>query len=160
MKKIIISPYSKKLKNGKTNPKNYPYWKELVQLLIKDGYEVEQFDLPNEPPINGITKWKKALPIYKIHEILPEYDFFISVDNFFHHMCAYHNFKGYVLFSQSDPKIFGHDLHTNIYKDTKYFRLKQFEIWEQCEYNNDAFLSAKSVFDIIKNKENEKSEKR
>ena len=32
---IIISPYSKKLENGKMNPKNYPYWKELISLLLK-----------------------------------------------------------------------------------------------------------------------------
>ena len=30
---IIISPYSKSLRNGKTNPKNYPYWKELIRLI-------------------------------------------------------------------------------------------------------------------------------
>jgi len=27
---ILISPYSKKLTNGKVNPKNYPYWKEVI----------------------------------------------------------------------------------------------------------------------------------
>jgi len=30
---IIISPYSKKLMSGKNNPKNYPYWKELIRLI-------------------------------------------------------------------------------------------------------------------------------
>ena len=30
---IIISPYAKRLINGKQNPKNYPYWKELVALI-------------------------------------------------------------------------------------------------------------------------------
>ena len=30
---IIISPYAKKLHNEKVNPKNYPYWKELIKLI-------------------------------------------------------------------------------------------------------------------------------
>ena len=30
---IVISPYSKKLLNGSRNPKNYPYWKELIALI-------------------------------------------------------------------------------------------------------------------------------
>ncbi len=28
---IIISPYTKALKSGKPNPKDYPYWEEVLK---------------------------------------------------------------------------------------------------------------------------------
>jgi hypothetical protein len=34
--KIIIHPWSRKLRNGNKNPKDYPYWKELVKELVKE----------------------------------------------------------------------------------------------------------------------------
>ena len=32
---IIIAPYAQKLRNGKNNPKNYPfeYWTKLIELI-------------------------------------------------------------------------------------------------------------------------------
>ena len=43
---IIISPYAQKLRNGKENPKNYPYWKELIaiidQPIVQVGVKGEQ----------------------------------------------------------------------------------------------------------------------
>mgnify|MGYP000919647777 CR=1 FL=1 len=46
MKKIIISPFSKKLRRfnlnepEKDNPKNYPFWEDVVKLLRSKGYYV------------------------------------------------------------------------------------------------------------------------
>ena len=37
---IIISPYSKPLRNGLNNPKNYPYWKELISLINEEIIQV------------------------------------------------------------------------------------------------------------------------
>jgi hypothetical protein len=40
---IIIAPYAQKLRNNKENPKNYPYWKELIamidELIIQVGVD-------------------------------------------------------------------------------------------------------------------------
>ena len=48
---IIISPYSKALFNGKQNPKNYPYWKELIEQIdepiIQVGIEGEKQLVPD-----------------------------------------------------------------------------------------------------------------
>ena len=30
---IIIAPFAKKLLNGKKNPKNYPFWREVIYEL-------------------------------------------------------------------------------------------------------------------------------
>lgn len=48
---IIISPYSKALRNGKTNAKNYPYWKELIELIkepiVQVGIDGEEQLVPD-----------------------------------------------------------------------------------------------------------------
>jgi hypothetical protein len=37
--KIYIAPYAKPLKNGNRNPKNYPYWADVVNGLYNE-YEM------------------------------------------------------------------------------------------------------------------------
>ena len=48
---ILIHPYAKPLKNGKENPKNYPYWEELISLIyepiIQIGVEGEKHLVPD-----------------------------------------------------------------------------------------------------------------
>ena len=48
---IIISPYSKALRSGKRNPKNYPYWQELIELIkepiVQIGIEGEEQLVPD-----------------------------------------------------------------------------------------------------------------
>ena len=48
---IIIHPFAKKLNNGKENPKNYPYWKELIEQIdepiIQVGIEGEEQLVPD-----------------------------------------------------------------------------------------------------------------
>ena len=46
---IVISPYSKKLRNGKENPKNYPYWEELIAWIqINVGFDIVQVGVEGE----------------------------------------------------------------------------------------------------------------
>ena len=47
---IIIAPYAQKLISGKENPKNYPYWEELIKQIDEPIIQVgvvgeKQFDL-------------------------------------------------------------------------------------------------------------------
>ena len=37
---IIISPYSKRMRNGKRNPKNYPWWPEVIRDLKEEVIQV------------------------------------------------------------------------------------------------------------------------
>ena len=37
---IIISPYAKPLPNGGVNPKNYPYWQDLLKLIDEPVVQV------------------------------------------------------------------------------------------------------------------------
>ena len=69
----------------------------------------------------------------------------ISVESFFQHFCWDLKKPGIVIWSQSDPIIFGHKENINLLKDRSYLRKDQFHIWEQCEYNKDAFISPTQV---------------
>jgi hypothetical protein len=64
----------------------------------------------------------------------------IGVDSFFQHFCWDLGKPGIVIWGQSDPNIFGHPENINLLKDRKYLREKQFWLWEQAEYNEEAFV--------------------
>jgi ADP-heptose:LPS heptosyltransferase len=145
--KILISPFAQNLRNGKDNPKNFPYWPELVKLLRDGGFEVIQIGAAKDTPIEGKTVFKQNLKLKEIANLIKECDVWISVDSFLQHLNQYYTKKrGIVIFSQSDPKHFGYPLNNNILKDKKYLREKQFWLWEQCEYNKDAFVTAEEVY--------------
>ena len=145
---IIISPYAQKLRNGKINPKNYPYWTKLVKELSKNGYDIVQIGVEGEEPL--VPDFRKNLPLTELAELVNQCDTWISVDSFFQHFCWDLKKPGIVLWAQSDPLIFGHEENTNLLKDRKYLRKEQFYLWEQCEYNKHAFVSPDEVMKHIK----------
>jgi len=137
---IIISPYAQKLRNGKENPKNFPYWKELIAMIdepvIQVGVKTEQ---------QLVEDFRPNLSFSDLAVLVQECKTWISVDSFFQHFCWDLKKPGIVIWSQSDPNIFGHEENINLLKDRKYLRPNQFHIWEQCEYNKDAFVLPKQV---------------
>ena len=144
MEAIIISPYSQKLRDDKIktpNPKTYPYWEQLIKLLKEKNYNIIQVGVEGEEKINGVDEFFKNLPFKVLEEKVKECKTWISVD----HFCAYHKKPGVVLFSQSDPNIYGHKINKNLLKDRKYLRPDQFGIWESCPYNIDAYISPEEV---------------
>jgi ADP-heptose:LPS heptosyltransferase len=66
-----------------------------------------------------------------------------------HHLAHTVGKKGIVLFSQSDPKHFGYEENINLYKDKKFFRQNQFDIWEFANYNKDAFVEPEVILNVI-----------
>ncbi len=146
MKTVLISPYAQLLRNGKENPKNFPHWIELVSLLNNSGLKLIQIGANKDNSIPGIMDFRQELKLSQIRKILEECDTWISVDSFLQHMNHNYNRKqGVVIFSQSNPDIFGYKENINLLKHKKYLREKQFWLWEQCEYNKDAFVTAEAV---------------
>jgi ADP-heptose:LPS heptosyltransferase len=145
MKKIVISPYSRALRNGKNNPKNYPWWGEVVALLKEQGCKVIQVGTKGEGPIPGVDDVLLNLPLKELKELLEECDTWASVDNFFQHFAYLHGKPGVVIFGQGNPLIFGHPQNKNLLKDPKYLREKQFDIWEAIAFNQDAFVDPATV---------------
>ena len=150
MQKIIISPYSKPLLNGKTNAKNFPSWQELVALLIQKGYEVIQVGSPGEEIISGTSSVVLGAPLSSLQELVKEALTWISVDNFFPHFATIVCHKpGIVLWGKSDPSIFGYPSNFNLLKSKDNLRKEQFKYWEDEEYDPSVFVSSESVVKVL-----------
>lgn len=143
---IIIAPYAQQLRNGKENPKNFPYWKELIAMIDEP---IVQVGVSKEQQL--VEDFRPNLSLSELTTLIQECKTWISVDSFFQHFCWDLKKPGIVIWSQSDPTIFGHTENINLLKDRKYLRPNQFHIWEQCEYNKDAFVEPSQVVKEIKN---------
>lgn len=137
---IIISPYSKALRNGKQNPKNYPYWEELIlfinEPIVQVGIEGEKQLVPD---------FRKNLPIDELRKLIRECRTWISCDSFFQHLAWDEGKPGIVLWGPSDPLIFGHPENINLLKDRSYLAPNQFLWWEQTEHKNERFVKPQDV---------------
>ena len=141
---IIISPFAKKLHSIKNNPKNYPYWKELIALIdepiIQVGVEGEDQLVPD---------FRKNLPIVELKKLIDQCRIWIGVDSFFQHLAWDCNKPGIVLWSVSDPLIFGHPENTNLLKSRDYLAPNQFLWWDFTEYNAEAFVLPEEVVKFL-----------
>jgi ADP-heptose:LPS heptosyltransferase len=148
--KIIISPWSQNLRNGKQNPKNYPYWNELIA-IIKQNPEayIIQIGRGDEQKLEGVDEYAFDLSLPQLKELLMSSDTFFSVDSFFPHMAHHYGKHGVVLFSKSDPRIFGYEENLNIFKGIQYLRPDQYQLWEACDYDKDAFVEPEKVLEAI-----------
>lgn len=125
------------MKNGKLNPKIplQGWWDKLLKLLEKDKHEIKI--LPD------ILKWSEMLDYFNWSNIS------IAPDSYWQHFCWYYGKKCVVIFSQSNPEVFGHKENTNLLKDKKYLRENQFNFWEETMYNEDAFVLPEEVIKNI-----------
>ena len=141
---IIISPYAKALRNGQNNPKNYPYWKELISKIDE---KVVQVGIEGEPQLVDIFYTNQSME--QLAELIRQCRTWISVDSFFQHYAWDLGKRGIVLWGQSDPNVFGHPENINLLKDRKYLREKQFWLWEQTPYIKEAFVSPQEIIKCL-----------
>ena len=145
---ILISPYSKKLRSGKVNPKNYPYWKLLIGLLSAQGHHIVQVGIEGEEQL--VPDFVKTLSLQELRHFVRSCDTWISCDSFLQHLGWDESKKGIVLWSVSNPKIFGHPENINLVKDPKYQVPNQFGWWEFVDHNPEAFVEPQVVVDAVK----------
>lgn len=142
---IIISPYSKALISGKQNPKNYPYWNELIAMIdepiIQVGIEGEKQLVPD---------FRKNLPITELRKLIQECRTWISCDSFFQHLGWDEGKKGIVLWGVSDPLIYGHPENINLLADRKHLAKNQFLWWEFVEHQSERFVKPNIVLEHLK----------
>lgn len=141
---IIIAPYAQKLRNGKLNPKNYPYWEELIKLIDEP---IVQVGIKSEKQL--VDDFRMNLPISELRKLIQECRTWIGVDSFFQHLAWDENKKGIVLWGVSDPLIFGHPENINLLKDRSYLAANQFLWWELTEHNNERFVKPKEVMEHL-----------
>ena len=150
MSKIIIAPYSAKLETGAVNPKNYPYWIELVTLLNAAGHEVTQIGCAGEERIEGVAHFLLDWPLGRLKWLINNADLWISVDSFLSHLCATENLKsGIVLWGIGDPVIWGYPHNINLLKSRENLREFQFDYWKNVTHNPDVFVSPEEVARVV-----------
>lgn len=142
---IIISPYAKFMRNGEKHPKNYPFWEEVIK---NTNEHIIQVGIKGETQL--VEDFRTNLPLYELALLVKDCKTWVSVDSFFQHFCWDIGKPGIVIFAQSDPNIFGHPENINLLKDRKYLRDKQFWIWEQAEYKEEAFVGPEIVLNALK----------
>jgi ADP-heptose:LPS heptosyltransferase len=141
---ILIHPYAKPLQNGKQNPKNYPYWKELIGLISE---EIIQIGVEGEEQL--VPDFRKNLPIIELKQLIKDCRTWIAVDSFFQHLAWSEGKPGIVLWSVSDPLIFGHAENINLLKDRATLTPNQFLWWDFTVYNLEAFISPEEVLKCL-----------
>lgn len=153
MKTILIFPWAKKLRNGeKRNPKDYYAWPELVKLIKDRGYHTIQVSLSGEDEI-GADELVLDKSFEEISEMINNCWYVLTIDSMAAHLAWYLKKEAVVLFSQSDPLIFGHSENMNILKDRKYLRPDPFNIYEGLEYKQEAFHTPEEIIDKLKKAE-------
>lgn len=141
---IIISPYSKKLLNNRENPKNYPYWEELIALIDEP---IIQVGVESEKQLVG--DFRKNLPISELRKLIQECRTWISCDSFFQHLAWDEKKPGVVLWGPSDPLIYGHPENVNLLKDRSYLAPNQFLWWEFTEHQKERFVPPQEVIKYL-----------
>lgn len=142
---ILISPYSKKLINGARNPKNYPYWKELIALLPGP---IVQVGITGEEPL--VPDFRPGLPIPELRQLLRECQTWISCDSFLQHLGWDEGVRGVVLWGVSDPLIFGHPENINLLKGREYLAPNQFLWWENTPHRDECFVAPSVVAESVR----------
>lgn len=146
--KIALAPYAAQLPNGARNPKNYPWFKDVIDLLRVDGHEVVQIGTAGESRIDGVSQFIQGFPLDKLVDVVRGCDSFISVDSFLPHFCWLHRLSpGVVIWGQSDPRVWGHPQNANLTKG----KLRQFQFapWYEAVYDPDVFVSPQEVRDAL-----------
>lgn len=138
------------MRNGKTNPKNYPFWESVVAQLKNFGYYIIQISKDNnEKTINGIDEKQVNLDFNSLKNLVLSCDLWISVDNFFPHFCSHLDKRGVVIFGKSDPRLFGYEQNINIFKKIEYLRKYQFDIWESEEFDANVFVEPEIIISEV-----------
>jgi ADP-heptose:LPS heptosyltransferase len=147
---ILISPYSKRLRNGNLNPKNYPYWPELISMIREKFPEqtLVQIGVEGEEKLD-CHSFTKHLSLEGLADWLGRCDTWIGVDNFFPHYASYIGKRGIVIFGMSDPRVFGCPENINVLRDTKYLRKHMFDFWENEKEEPRAFAKPDKIMKIL-----------
>ncbi len=141
---ILIAPWSKPLRNGNPNPKNYPLWPELIALLPKP---VVQVGVEGEPQL--VDDFRKNLTLKELANLIQSSQTWVSVDTFFQHYAWSVGKPGVVIWGQSDPNIYGHPENINLLKSREYLYSNQFLMWEMIPVRDDCWIASDLVAEAV-----------
>jgi len=147
--KILFHPFTQKLRTGMPSAKQYPAdtWKRVVAMLPE--HEIIQIGVHGEEKM--CNDFRVGLPLREIEYLVRECDTWVCCDSFLQHMAVPIGKPGVVVWSVSDPLIFGYQWNRNVIKDRSFLRADQFGMWESETFNLDAFPSPRDVVHEIRN---------
>ena len=141
---ILLNAWSRPLRSGKQNPKDYPWW---PQVLEKITAPVIQVAVRGEQALVDDVRWD--LNLTDLAQLVDKCDTWLGVDSFFQHFCWDLNKPGIVLWGPSNPNIFGHEQNINLTLGPSAWRANQFLTWEQETHDPQRFVSASVVLEHV-----------
>jgi ADP-heptose:LPS heptosyltransferase len=129
------------------NPKSPPldWWRKIISQINEP---IVQTGITGEEQL--VPDFRQGLAISRIVELINESQIWISVDSFLPHLAHLNKGKpGIVIWSLSDPNIFGYKENYNIQKSNSYLRKNQFYMWEEESYNPNAFPDVEAVLIVL-----------
>jgi hypothetical protein len=142
---ILISPWCKRLPDDKPNPKNYPWWPDLIRMLPEP---ITQVGVSGETQL--VPDFRQNLSLSELAAVIHACDFWISCDSFVQHYAWDLGKPGVVLWGPSDPIIYGHPENLNITKGRAYQSKDQFLMWNLIENRSDWWHTPQEVVNQIK----------
>jgi ADP-heptose:LPS heptosyltransferase len=148
MESIVISPFAQKLRTAMPNPKSPDpeWWRQLLKLIPP----VIQIGLEGEPQL--AEDFRKGMPLVTVRELISKCRTWISVDSFLPHVAHYVGKPGIVIWSRSDPNIYGYEENINILKSRDFLRKDQFGMWESETHIPQAFPDIETVAEAVLSK--------
>lgn len=146
---ILFAPFAERQPwlNGSLSPKSYPWPKELAQLLEKEEHLIQ---VGGENDEQVTDDFRKNLSFREVGKLIHESRTGICVDSFLQHYYWYVDRRAIVIFSVSDPVIFGHKENLNLLKDRKYLRENQWDLYYSSQVNPEAFVSPEEVLESFR----------
>ena len=141
---ILLSPFAQRLRNGMPNAKTPPpdWWGSVLALLRTD---VVQIGVDGEPQLQVVSDFRRNLPFEEIIHLVKECETWLSTDSFLPHLAHHVGRPGVVIFSRSDPRVFGYQENCNLLRSYGYLRKNTFGMWEEESYIADAFPTPELV---------------
>src|SRR5215472_2691173 len=117
---LLFAPVAQIRINRTNSEKNYPWPQELADSLKQAGHALLQVGAAGEKQY--ADRFRSNPTWLDLNQLIGQCHSFVSVDTYLQHLCWMRGKRGIVIFSQTDPNIFGHTLHINLLKDRKYLR--------------------------------------
>ena len=103
--------------------------------------------IDGETPL--VDDFRPNLSMSELRQLIKDCRIWIGVDSFFQHLAWSEGKPGIVLWSVSDPRIFGHKENLNLLKSRDNLTKNQFLWWDFTEHNPDYFLKPEEVIKFI-----------
>jgi ADP-heptose:LPS heptosyltransferase len=142
---ILIAPWARRHNKDKHNPKDYPYWEEVVKQLTGLGHFCLQISCTGEPIISPNILLNQ--PLDTISMLVKSYDLWISIDSFLQHLAHKLGKRGIVIWGPSNPTMFGYKENINILP-IKQMNYPQFYRWDMVEPDPSIFALPEEVVKV------------